>query len=107
VLIKNVLPHSDDLHDGRPIDSCETAEITADDFQLEHYQARLRDGLIVVVSENASAPQTVPDIVAAIDAAPESEREALKAQFRAAEEASEHPRVGVLDATKPDSEEND
>lgn len=107
MLIKNVLPHSDDLHDGRPFDSCETAQITTEDFRLEHYQARLRDGLIVVVSEDAGAPQTVADIVAAIDVAPETEREALKAQFRAAEQASERPRQGVLEATKPDSEEND
>lgn len=99
MLIKNVCPHLDDLHDGRPIESCETAEISAEDFQLEHYQSRLRDGMLLVVEE--AEPLTVTAIVAAIDAAPEAEREAVKASFREAEELREHPRQGVLDATQP------
>jgi hypothetical protein len=48
VLIKNVLPHPDDLHDGRAIGAYETAEVSAKDFELEHYQSRLRDGCLVV-----------------------------------------------------------
>jgi hypothetical protein len=46
-------------------------------------------------------PQSVAGIKAAIEAAPEDEREALKASFRKAEEVREQPRKGVLDATEP------
>lgn len=56
MLIKNVLPHSDNLHDGRPIASYDTADITAEELQLEHYQSRLRDGLMVLVEEQAAEP---------------------------------------------------
>jgi hypothetical protein len=104
VLIKNLLPHPDDLHDGRPIDAYATAEVTPEDFQLEHYQGRLRDGLLAVVPED-NEPPTVDAIKAAIEGASDDEREAVKAQFRQAEEASARPRQGVLDATKPADKE--
>ena len=104
MLIKNLLPHPDDLHDGRPIDAYETAEVTPEDFQREHYQGRLRDGLLAVVPED-NEPLTVDAIKAAIAAAPEDEREAIKDQYRQAEEASTQPRQGVLDATKPADKE--
>lgn len=105
MLIKNVLSHPDDLHDGRTLAPYDTAVVSDEDFQLEHYQARLREGLIAVVAE--TQPQTVDEIRAAINAAPDEKREAVKASFREAEEASEKPRQGVLDATKTsESEEN-
>jgi hypothetical protein len=104
VLIKNVLPHTDDLHDGRPVVAYETAEVSAEDFKLEHYQSRLRDGMLVVVSEDEIKPLSVAEIQAAIEAAPQDEREAVKAQYREAEKTSAHPRKGVLDATTPDKE---
>jgi hypothetical protein len=104
VLIKNVLSHTDDLHDGRAIGAYETAEISAEDFQLEHYQARLRDGLIAVLDDSAE-PLSVADIKAAIDAASDEDREAVKASFREAEERNESPRKGVLDITKSDDKE--
>jgi hypothetical protein len=104
VLIKNVCPHLDDLHDGRPIETGETAVISADDFQLEHYQSRLRDGLLLVVEDEAE-PLNLADIKAAIDAASDEEREGVKATFREIEERSENPRKGVLEATKPSDKE--
>lgn len=102
MLIKNVLPHPDDLHDGRPFPPYETAEITPEDFELEHYQARLRDGLIVVVTSHERPQQSVAEIVAAIEAA--ENPETAKAHFRKIEEAGDSPRKGVLDATKPNEE---
>ncbi len=99
MLIKNVLPHPDDLHDGRPIDAYSTVELTDDELALEHYQSRIRDGLMVVVPVPIDPP-TVDAIKTAIDAAPEQEREALKAQLRATEQERDEPRKGVLDATK-------
>jgi hypothetical protein len=61
VLIKNVLSHADDLHDGRPIGPYATAEISDEAAELEHYQSRITDGLMVVVPEPAkSGPKTAP-----------------------------------------------
>lgn len=104
MLIKNVLSHPDDLHDGRTIDAYATADITPEELALEHYQRRLRDGLLVV-AEDEQEPLKVAEVVAAIDAASAEERETVKAQFREAEEASPRPRQGVLDATKPSDKE--
>ncbi len=50
-LVKNVSAHVDDLHTGTPIEAYGTAEINAKDLQLEHYQARIRSGLMLVVPE--------------------------------------------------------
>jgi hypothetical protein len=115
VLIKNVLPHADDLHDGRRILPYDTSAISAKDFQLRHYQSRLRDGAIVVVEsqeKTQSGGVALPDvdrvteIIAAIESAPEAERTELKARFRERENEREKPRKGVLDATEPNPKEN-
>jgi hypothetical protein len=101
VLIKNVLSHSDELHDGRPIEAYATAEVSHEDFALEHYQCRIRDGLMVVVEGSPTA--SVAQIKAAIADASEEDRERVKAQFRSAEQEREDPRSTVLDITKPAS----
>ena len=49
MLVKNVLSHPDDLHDGRPIGPYETVEVSADAAEMPHYQSRFADGLMVVV----------------------------------------------------------
>jgi hypothetical protein len=53
--IKNVVGHPDDLHDGRPIASFATAEISTEELALDHYQTRLDDGSFVV-AEDAKQP---------------------------------------------------
>lgn len=106
MLIKNVCPHLDDLHDGRPIETGETAVISAEDFALEHYQSRLRDGLILVVEDDSERLSLV-DVKKAIDAASDEERESVKTAFREIEEGSERPRKGVLDATRPATQPSD
>jgi hypothetical protein len=58
VLIKNVLPHPDDLHDGRAIGAYETADVSPKDFELEHYQSRLRDGCLVVAEPDETDENT-------------------------------------------------
>jgi hypothetical protein len=104
VLIRNVSSHPDDLHDGRMLAPFETAEITAEEFKDEHYQARLREGLIVVCPDEPE-PTTVKGIIAAIEAAPDELRESEKARFRAAEELRDEQRQGVMDATEPTTSE--
>lgn len=47
------------------------------------------------------ADASIPDVEKAIAAAPDDQRESLKAQIRAVESSKDAPRKGVIDATEP------
>lgn len=81
--------------------SADVTELQARNADLERRLAALEAGGGNATEPAGDEPLTVTDIKAAIDAASDDEREAVKAQFREAEEARSEPRKGVLDATEP------
>jgi hypothetical protein len=78
--------------------SADLAELQAQNADLVRRLDALEGGDGAAAGDE---PMTVTDIKDAIDAASDDEREAVKAQFREAEEARAEPRKGVLDATEP------
>jgi hypothetical protein len=65
--IKNISAHVDCLHDGRPLPAYATAEISDEEIAERHYQTRIADGLLIVVSPEDAVEPPAPESPALAD----------------------------------------